>query len=321
MKDVSIIIPVYNKEQYIYNCLESITSLMDDSFEVIIVDDGSTDQSFLEYNKFADKIKIIKQKNGGVSSARNTGLRHAIGKYVMFVDSDDTLSKNWVDIIKKGLLSDNDLVVFSKNNTNLHSDFIEKIYSLLNIKNNGSHLANPVSKLYKTEFIKKNNLYFDTGIKNGEDMLFNFKFLIANPSISYINESFYYYYLNETSVANRFQLSEIESDYSFQLLLRNIVNSSNSFTEEEKNIIISNMSLNGLSYLFGKIINYYSLLKYKSIIDKINLTDYLNNISFSNIISGKKKFVLVFLKIRFFFPIWILYKLKNSKQKNTIVEI
>lgn len=99
MKKLSIIVPVYNVEQWLHRCLESlfVQDMSEDDFEVLIINDGSTDNSLLIADKFASlhsNIRVISRENGGLSAARNTGLMHARGKYVWFVDSDDFIEPN-----------------------------------------------------------------------------------------------------------------------------------------------------------------------------------------------------------------------------------
>ncbi|MDE6345171.1 MAG: glycosyltransferase [Muribaculaceae bacterium] len=99
MKKLSIIVPVYNVEQWLHRCLESlfVQDMSEDDFEVLIINDGSTDNSLLIADKFASlhtNIRVISRENGGLSAARNTGLTHARGKYVWFVDSDDFIEPN-----------------------------------------------------------------------------------------------------------------------------------------------------------------------------------------------------------------------------------
>ena len=104
MKLLSIIIPVYNVEKYLYTCLNSISCQTDSEFEVLLVDDGSSDQSGLlcdEFEKRDGRFKAIHIKNSGPSIARNTGLKHANGDLITFVDSDDWVPLNYVETIRK----------------------------------------------------------------------------------------------------------------------------------------------------------------------------------------------------------------------------
>ena len=104
---LSIIVPVYNVEKYLKTCINSLLEQKLDAYEIILVDDGSTDSSggiCDEYAKKHEKIQVIHKKNGGLSSARNTGIENAVGKYIGFVDSDDYIMpemyKNLIEVAK-----------------------------------------------------------------------------------------------------------------------------------------------------------------------------------------------------------------------------
>ena len=112
---LSIIIPVYNVEPYLRECLESVLQQSFADWEAICVNDGSTDNSATileEYGHKDDRFKIVNQPNGGLSAARNTGLKAATGEYVLFLDSDDWLEGNALEIVS-GSLTDEDLLCFS----------------------------------------------------------------------------------------------------------------------------------------------------------------------------------------------------------------
>ena len=122
----SIIIPVYNKEQYIQRCINSIITQTYTDFEVIIINDGSTDQSKDILNTISDsRFKIFSISNGGVSNARNTGLNYASGQYILFIDADDYIDKDYCESIHKSILEYNsDLLIFG----------LKKIYNTNNVK-------------------------------------------------------------------------------------------------------------------------------------------------------------------------------------------
>lgn len=112
MPTVSVIIPVYNSEQYLEQCLNSVFSQNFTDFEVILVDDGSTDRSEQIYRGFESddcRLKVIKSSNQGAAHARNIGLENAIGEYVMFCDSDDLVSPNWISRLIRFMNSDHDV--------------------------------------------------------------------------------------------------------------------------------------------------------------------------------------------------------------------
>ena len=101
---ISIIIPVFNAEAYLYRCLKSIQEQTNKNFEVIIIDDGSTDQSINICQEFTEKdnrFKVYQKENGGVSSARNMGLNHAIGDFIFFADADDWISPDFLNMTEE----------------------------------------------------------------------------------------------------------------------------------------------------------------------------------------------------------------------------
>ena len=118
MKELSIIVPVYNVEGYIEKCLSSLVTqdiLMND-YEIIVINDGSTDNSLTFVEKFANGfscIKVYSQHNQGLGSARNTGIRHSTGHYLMFVDGDDFVEPNLGSVIKRAKEMDLDVLRYT----------------------------------------------------------------------------------------------------------------------------------------------------------------------------------------------------------------
>lgn len=204
---ISVIVPIYNVEEYIRDCLDSILNQTYDEFEVILVDDGSTDSSYeiaAEYALRDNRIKVIRQNNGGVSSARNKGLNEVSGEYLTFVDADDYIAVNYLESLVRPLQYFECDIVFSgmidfdksgiKNSITLNQrswrfESSEDCVSFFKQELNTS----PVAKLYKLSLIREYGLCFDTGLSLGEDFKFNleyFKYIKSAYSISY---SGYYY--------------------------------------------------------------------------------------------------------------------------------
>lgn len=222
---LSIIVPVYNVEKYIEQCIESIINQKEIDFELILVNDGSTDRSLdicKEYKKRNDRIKIINQKNQGVSSARNNGVKLAKGKYIMFVDSDDYLYKDdCLKTIQKNIENkDYDIVMFNmlymyENNGEKKYDYLalfpkihnEKIFESL-IESNKLSIS-PCDKWIKKEFLELNNIFFEYGRKNLEDADWSLNLYLNTNNIKCINEYIYVYRKQRDGSATTKQDSKI----------------------------------------------------------------------------------------------------------------
>ena len=99
---VSVVVPIYNVEQYLRKCIDSLLVQTHENLEIILVNDGSTDSSLqicCEYETLDDRVKVVHKENGGLSSARNEGIRNATGRYITFIDSDDYVSRNYVEVL------------------------------------------------------------------------------------------------------------------------------------------------------------------------------------------------------------------------------
>ena len=199
---ISVIIPVYNVEKYLDECLDSVENQTLKDIEIICVDDGSTDNSpeILEVHKSKDnRIKVITKQNGGVAEARNTGIDAATGEYIAFLDSDDiilpnayevcykNLKRHCADILEYRSYQFNDGEIFDKNQIPYDSSTIE--VHVKREKENANavlsiHSSVVWDKIWKTSLIKDNNLRFAKGIKVGEDTLFDWlAFPLAKKSV------------------------------------------------------------------------------------------------------------------------------------------
>lgn len=214
---VSIIIPVYNSENHIKKCLDSIKKQTYKNIEVICVNDGSTDSSLdvLEfYKKNNDiNIQIISVKNGGQANARNIGIKMSNGKFIMFVDSDDYIEADMIEtMIKKYTKYDVDLVACNINRINEdNSQGIFKMFKFDNILyfeeptdiyHNPEIICfitgGPYAKLIKKDFLEKNNILFKKGFIY-EDTLFTQTILSCNPKMFFCKEKFYNYIVHSNT--------------------------------------------------------------------------------------------------------------------------
>ncbi|WP_178666768.1 glycosyltransferase family 2 protein [uncultured Eubacterium sp.] len=195
---VSIIVPVYNVEEYLDECVESLANQTYPDIEIILVDDGSPDdcpQICDAWAKRDNRIKVIHKANGGVSSARNAGLDIANGEWIWFVDSDDTVEANALEELLSNK-DDSDLIVFSSSTDELYTKD-EKFFDEYYFKYRFGF--EPWNKLYKKSIIKNNNLQFDTQETVGEDLLFNITYYQYANNYKFIASQYYNYRVRENS--------------------------------------------------------------------------------------------------------------------------
>lgn len=209
---ISVIVPVYNAQQYISRCIESLTGQVYSNIEIILVNDGSSDNSPAICNEYArkdERIHVIHKKNGGVSSARNAGIDLAKGKYVCFVDSDDYMTSDGLIILKQALEQDNaDLCIGAIANWRVYVDNYErvdiatdplKVLEVLTRSNSYSSLA----KLYRLDILKKYDIRFPEDQRCSEDTIFirTYVAVISNlvtiPDVVYICDTSNQYSLSK----------------------------------------------------------------------------------------------------------------------------
>lgn len=209
---VSVIVPVYNVENVLHYCIDSILNQSYTDFELLLIDDGSTDRSGDICEAFATedtRIRVIHKENGGVSSARNCGIDNAIGEYICFVDSDDYVNSEYLEsLIKSKNLypyCENVWCCFSivssygenpvySNRIKTNKEYIEYCRRRIMTLHDNWLDAGPVCKLYQKETIDKYSIRFNESISLGEDLIFNFNYLDkTNGKIIVKNASLYYY--------------------------------------------------------------------------------------------------------------------------------
>ena len=209
---VSIIVPIYNADKYLKDCIESVLNQSFTKYELLLIDDGSEDNSLdicKYYAKIDCRIVVFKQENSGVSMARNAGIKLAKGKYITFLDSDDQLSNIYLErllyYIKK---TEADIVcaghritkrynryknVAYPNKLYLEKEFVEKFYEF-----NKKISTAPWSKLYKRSIIEDNGVVFPKGVPYGEDAIFNIQYFMYCKKIYICSDILYDY--NYTNV-------------------------------------------------------------------------------------------------------------------------
>lgn len=254
--DISFVVAVYNVELYIRECLESLIALKQDRYEIIVIDDGSTDKSGMicdEFLKKDQRIRVIHQKNQGVSVARNVGINAAKGRWICFVDGDDYIlpegiEKNIVDRLEEKCdiiyfaykqIIGKELVAreipgapegsFVKNPI----DMKELRYSILNPDYKAVRrfkgiyfLSSPWGKVYNNDFLKKNSLYFRKNIIRSQDCLFNVEAAGYVDKVAFLPYEGYVYRRNMNSITNKYTPDMVEHCMilieQYEELLKNI---------------------------------------------------------------------------------------------------
>ncbi len=207
-KKISVIIPIYNVEAYLAKSIDSVLAQTYQNLEIILVDDGSPDNSGKiadEYAKKDNRIKVIHKKNGGLSDARNAGMDVATGDYICFIDSDDMLPKNAYELMaKKAIEKDADYVIGNYINCNEDDTLWEKpVFNTekyhefqLDIKDYVDSFfimnSSACNKLFKRQFIEDLNLRFTIGLP-AEDAIFTTYCFIKSSKVFYIPDLVYYY--------------------------------------------------------------------------------------------------------------------------------
>lgn len=240
MYDVSVIIPVYNVEKYLEECLDSVCNQTLANIEIVCVNDGSTDGSLDILNAYAEKdgrIKVLSQSNQGLGASRNNGLKESSGKYIYFLDSDDYIDLSCLEKLVDNIVSnDSDMVLFKlqsfDDNKNLHKRGmgfkIDKIFGEIDYDNFTftyhdvkRHVMNSdfssCLKLYKRQLIE--SFEFPVGL-SFEDVPVHVEVMLNAERISFVPESLYYYRSNPNSISNTssngfdiFKVIDLVEDY------------------------------------------------------------------------------------------------------------
>lgn len=208
---ISVIIPVYNVEDYLFECVQSVLNQTYENFEILLINDGSTDNSVLICDDFAKsdkRVKVFHQQNKGVSSARNLGIRNFSGDYVYFLDSDDTITPGFFNYVV-GILQKNnsDILFFSLNNNNQTESLNnynqkEALLLLLNSKLPSSLWLG----IYHFKLFTLN--YLSTGIHFYEDLEYQFRLIGKANKITHSKLSFHTYNIRSGSANNLLRINE-----------------------------------------------------------------------------------------------------------------
>lgn len=265
---ISIVIPVYNSEKYIKKSVESVLGQSYKDFELILVNDGSTDNSLEIIKKLViqySQIRIVDKINGGASSARNAGIKAAKGDFITFIDSDDTVSNFYISDLITGLNSCNPIDIVVNGFKVIDVNHSEKIVAphteeVLDLTKKGILeqipflcLSSPIAKLFKRSIIEQNNLLFDESINIGEDLVFVLDYLRLSNFVAISTKSNYLYERREGSLSTSFHSfeEEIRSDFLINKACKLTYEYCGYDYDEVIEEIESNLSKHGYRILFA----------------------------------------------------------------------
>lgn len=314
---ISVIVPIYNADKYLHKCLNSLLSQTVNDFEVILIDDGSTDSSGSicdDYVRQDKRFIVVHKNNEGLSAARNDGIALAKGEWITFLDSDDWLSSPFFEVLFDN--QDNEFIITSyrkwySNDTSYIETFEKQSIGLNFLFKEDNYkvgLFTAWGKFYKTSIIKNYNLLFDPKISPGEDTLFNFHYLLYVDRV-FVSNTVCYNWLDSNGLTNRKR--------SLDCMMYTIDNTMNALNllESKINIELPIIKYNNIIYLLSRIdirnSKYMDL--YKSICElspKNYIRDMINDISY--IQKGKRrKLVDVLFKKRAYFILTMWIKFTN----------
>ena len=331
MIKISVVMPVYNKELYLEKTLQSILNQTYKNFEIIIVNDGSTDntkQICDEYAKKDSRISVYHIENGGVSNARNTGLKYVTGEYIQFIDGDDCINQGIFEKYISILESKNYDILFSSYNK---VDYLGNLLDRVDIGYDGEYKKEEIlldfaeqqiktgyygcvsNKLLKKDIIRKNRLIFNTTISVAEDLDFFLDVYKYSSDYFFINMESFNYLQN---AENTSVLLYDNLDYYIQLLInlkmKDFLIESGYFYEDNKRILEQRI----LDYIYYEV--FYSKLNKDIIKRKVsnlyNDDKVMSGLTIKNVLSFKNIVVLAIKKNKYNTVYNLLYlrnKLRN----------
>lgn len=298
MKLVSIIIPIYNSQKYIPRCIESIINQTYKNIEIICIDDGSIDSSLNLIQNYANKdnrIKIYTQSNSGPSVARNYGLNVATGDYIMFVDSDDYIHHNMVELLISSISRNNTMVLC--NNIEIYNNKSEdrKLFENLNKDLNKNLVIEEIAKgkaglvcgkLFNKSIVDKFNIRFKKDITMCEDQIFFLNIAMNCEEFIHIPKSLYYYdRCNENSITIKYNSNAMDNQLKVLTYIEKLLAQSN-LKESKINEIVDRRFIESINFCINNEVLNSNLMNSKQKIK--NIEKIINNKKFNSKITNIK---------------------------------
>ena len=340
---VSIIVPVFNGEKYLRLCIESITSQSYKNIEIILVDDGSTDNSGEICNAYAlsnDRIRVIHTQNNGPATARNIGIKNSKGSFIFFVDSDDSIENGAIELLIENYRQTKaDIIVgdfkkikddisdsghnrfFSSSTLLTKQDITNYTRCYLKKPNRFPLFAFSWGRLFKSSIIKNNKIFFNTDLRTFEDVAFNFEYLNYTNEIFFLKETIYNHLVHDNYMSATMMISDNPKKlFGYKQALTNI-------SDFLKNLILSGADIKkevGHAYICltiiqlvrtcGQINNSNKKKIYKLIHEIINDSNLRDNLQFYFPSKGDSKILPILMKLRLVWPIILVCKYKAHRR-------
>ena len=297
---ISVIIPIYNTEKYLKKCIDSVICQTYKNLEIILVNDGSTDNSLNICNEYKNKdtrIKVINKKNSGSSATRNMGIKNSNGQYLLFLDSDDWYKYDDMieSLVKTAKRYSSDLVIFNycrDNGKPVIQSNQKIITNTQDIVNNNAFTSSACLKLTNRNLVVANDIFFEED-RLTEDILFAGKILCKAENIVFINKAYYNYTIREGSTTQKIRA---------------------------KNVIDLLHSIEQLENLEGDIIKQYTAFQYATILINMNLCIEKLDDNLINKIYAKK-YLLSYNNIKQVKIIYWVYKIVGIKNASKMLTL
>lgn len=314
---ISVIVPIYNNENFLEKCIESILNQTFKNFELLLINDGSIDKSLEICNKYyiknKNKIRVFDLSNQGCSAARNLGIREAKGKYLLFVDSDDWIEKTMLEEMYTKAVEENaDVVIVGITREEIINNRIILETPFQNNEDkyfwfsNEALLAYACNKLYIKKAIKDNFLEYNENISCGEDLLFNIQCIVNMKKISILEKNLYHYVIHGgNSVFNLERRKEIFTTFNF---LHEYLYKKNFLENKEILDKFRGVTVKHIKYSFRKLLYYNEkrifIKSFKEFIQNTKKLKFLNfNSKLEIYIRAIVIFFIYFLNLNFLLKI------------------
>jgi glycosyltransferase EpsJ len=339
---VSIIVPVYNSEKYLHLCVESIINQSYKNIELLLIDDGSTDNSGSICDAYASgdsRMRVLHTTNKGPAAARNIGIENSKGGFIFFIDSDDSIENNALNLlikhykqhnadmvigdfkkIKEGVSGSGHNAVFSGNKLLKKQDIIDYVRCYLKKPNRFPLFVYSWGRLFKSSIIKNNNIFFNPGLRTFEDVAFNFDYLNHTEQIFFLNEAIYNHLIQDNYISATMMIGNNPGNlfgYKQALVsMANFLNNSNSGADIKREVGHADVTYTIIQLVrtCGQLDNSNKKKIYGFVREMINDPDFRNNLRFYSPTKGDSRIIPFLMKWKLVWLIMLVCRYKAYKR-------